>query len=93
MTKLTKVSLWVMVYFSFSVIFGVIWSRNPHLFPELNLSDEAWLKIIETTGANKSNAEIVAALIFGAIISGALLVTFYVLRMAVKWLTKSSSGR
>jgi len=93
MTKLTKASLWVMVYFFFSVIFGIIWSRNPQILPALNLSDEAWLKIIEATGSNKSNAEIVAALIFGAIISGVILVTFYVFRMTVKWLTKSSSRR
>lgn len=89
MIKLIKASLAVMIYLSLSVLFGVVWSRNPQLFPGLNLSEEAWLKIIQATGANKSNAEIVAALFFGAIISGAILAVLYVLYLAIKRLTKS----
>lgn len=93
MTKLTKTSLGVMAFLLSSALFGIIWSRNPQLFPGLNLSDEAWLKIIEATGTNKFNAEIIAALFFGSIISGVILVAIYVLHLGFKRLTKSSSGR
>ena len=93
MTKLTKTSLGVMALLLSSALFGVIWARNPQLFPGLNLSDEAWLRIIEATGANKFNAEIIAAIFFGSIISGVILVAIYVLHLGFKRLTKNSSGR
>jgi len=76
-----------------TIIFGIIWSRNPNFLPFLNLSEKSWLKLYEFTGWNKLDVEILVSLFFGAQLAVVVITVMYGIYIAGRWLTMRSSGR
>lgn len=90
MRKLGKYLLGLLLFSLLSIFFAAIWSRNPEFFPFLNFSQDTWTRIIELTGYNKIDLEIVASLVFGALMTTVVLAAIRVIHFVFQHLPRRS---